>query len=114
MRKYRYVFIIIMGCISIYLLRRIIIPSAPGFGYSQNNNILLVIFLVGFAYLLPFERIPEKAKRIIKIITSYTLGIYCMHRLVAKLLIIVLSILYIEMNSFVLCTAIYIIAFVLS
>ena len=84
MKKYRYIFIILLGVVSIFLLRRIIIPSAPGFGYSQNNNILLVVFLVGFAYLLPFEKLPDTAKMFLKKITSYTLGIYCMHRLVAK------------------------------
>lgn len=113
-RKKRTLSIILLGIGIILLFKFSIIPSAPGFGYSNNNNILLVILVVGFSYILPLDNLSENVRKTIKFITKYTLGIYCMHRLVANALRIVFSTIGLEINNFSQCIIIYITAFVIS
>ena len=97
--------------ILILLKNRYALPSAPGFNYSHTSNLILVFFLAGFAYLLPLEQISDKIKIIIHFITRFTLGIYCMHRLVAFVLSGGAQLLNLEVNSFILCLTIYLISF---
>lgn len=112
LKKNRTLFLIIFGIMSIILFKlRLIVPSYPGFGYSFNNHLLHVFFIVGFAYLLPFEMISEKLKQIIHFITKYTLGVYCIHRLIAFLLKYLLAFLGLQVTDFTFCILIYIIAF---
>lgn len=102
--------LITFGIISLILSLYKLIPTAPGFGYSNNNNLLVVFFAAGFAYLLPFERVSEKSRNILKYVTRYTLGIYCMHRLVGT----ILSMARLELTGLTRCVIIYIIAFFIS
>ena len=102
--------LITFGIISLILSLYKLIPTAPGFGYSNNNNLLVVFFAAGFAYLLPFERVSEKSRNILKYVTRYTLGIYCMHRLVGE----ILSMIRLELTGLIRCVIIYIIAFFIS
>ena len=109
LQKSRALFLILFGLATLLLLKyEYVIPPAPGFLYSHNILLIFVFFIVGFAYLLPFEQLPDKIKNILQFISRFTLGIYCMHRLIAFLL---LSKLHIWINSFVLCVIIYILSF---
>lgn len=112
LKKYRLICVILFGVISMFLFKyNNIIPPSIGYCYSHHNNLLHVFFVVGFAFLLPFERFSIKEKNLLQHITRYTLGIYCMHRLIAFLLNLALAIIGLELNSFLFCVIIYIIAF---
>ena len=113
LRNHKIIFIL-FPIIIIFLLIYTIVNSAPGFGYSNNNNLLLAFFVTGFAYILPLQNSPEKIKKVIKFITKYTLGIYCMHRLIALGIKFFLIKLEIDFNTFVLAIAAYIVSFLLS
>ena len=67
-----------------------------------------------FAYLLPFEKINEKCLRFIEFISKYTLGIYCMHRLVNKFACQIFVHMGFEESSFLGCILVYIICFMIS
>lgn len=106
--------IIMFGLASLFLLKYSFINWASGFGYSNNNCLLLGFFVIGFAYLIPFEKLSQKAKKVLKFLTKYTLGIYCMHRIVAEFLKILFSKIGINIDSFVLCIITYITGFFVS
>lgn len=104
--------IVLFGIISLIVLFGVkIIPSAPGFGYSNNNNLFLVFFMVGFVYFFPFGKIPFKIRLMIKFITKYTLGIYCMHNLIGLFLNLILPRIGVKVDNFIICIFIYVIAF---
>lgn len=112
LKKNRLLFIFLFGLAILLLFKyRFIIPSSSGFGYSHNNNLLHVFFIIGFAYLLPFDWISDKIKLIIQYITKFTLGIYCIHRLIAFVVNKTLYMYEININNFTLCIIIYIISF---
>lgn len=106
--------IIMFGLASLFLLKYSFINWASGFGYSNNNCLLLGFFVIGFAYLIPFEKLSQKAKKVLKFLTKYTLGIYCMHRIVAEFLKILFPKIGINIDSFVLCIITYITGFFVS
>lgn len=101
--------------VSIFALKFAIINDAPGDGfYSNNNSILIAIFISGFCYFLPIEKLSAKYLRFIEFISKYTLGIYCMHRLVSKFVNLFLGRIRLEESSFLSCVLIYAMCFVVS
>lgn len=63
----------------------------------------LLIGAVGFVvffYCLPFDTISDALKNVMGIATRYTMGIYCMHILVGKILVTVVEKLGFAINSF--------------
>lgn len=115
-KKYRY--ITIGTCMYfLFMLKKYDIFTSMdefGYGYSGIENIVVSLFFIGLFYCLPFERVSIKFKNTIRILTSYTMGIYCMHRLIASIINVVISILHLNIvtNSFGICILIYIICFV--
>ena len=106
--------ICLFGVASLFLLKYRFINSALGFGYSDNNCLLLGFFVIGFAYLIPFEKLSQEVKNVLKFLTKHTLGIYCMHRIVAEFLKILFPKIGINIDSFILCIITYIIGFFVS
>ena len=106
---------IIILCLSfIFLLKYKIINTAAGFGYSDHNCILFAFVAVGIAYLLPFDKFSKRILDYIKYATRFSLGIYCMHRMIGDFLFAFLRKIEIEMDAFLLCIVIYIICFIAS
>lgn len=115
LNKNRIVYLVLFGIMSaLFVLYSRVVPKAPGFGYSNGVNLLTVFFITGFAYLLPFDKVPPKIQAILLFITKYTLGIYCMHRLIGVSLKHVLIGSGLEINGFLLSILIYLFAFVAS
>ena len=115
MKENRIYWLILFFLSTIFLLKFKIINEAPGDGfYSSNNAILTALCISGFAYLLPFEKINEKCLRLIEFISKYTLGIYCMHRLVNKFACQIFVHMGFEESSFLGCILVYIICFMIS
>lgn len=60
--------------------------GVQGYAYAGIEAVLMgAIFCILF-YVIPFEHMGDRYKRILLLLTRYTMGIYCMHRLVAKVL----------------------------
>ncbi len=55
---------------------------AGGYGYEGIKGTVVSFMLVAVFYVIPFEKVSDKTCKAITQITRYTLGIYCMHRLV--------------------------------
>ena len=111
----RTMYIVVFGILFLLIFIFRLIPLTPGYGFFLNENNLLGVFVATiFAYLLPLEKLPEKMRSIIMFVTKYTYGIYCMHRLVALVLGIVMTVLKIELSGFIYCIVIYSIAFCVS
>lgn len=93
-----------------------LLPSAPGYGYSGIRMIAVAASFVALFYVIPFDRLNDRMKKLLQTITKYTMGIYCMHRLVSTLLSIAIIHwdIAVSVNSFNMCILIYILCFVLS
>lgn len=88
-----------------------------GYDYQGAKRIVMGVAFVALFCAIPFERIPELGKKIIKVATSYTLGIYCMHNLVGTLTEKAMSYFGASVpkpQSFAECILIYLIAFAAS
>lgn len=84
-KRRREMLIILLAGIAV-LFKVTIFVTPEGFHYGGMYNICTGSAIVMFFYLLPLEKLPQKCKEIIETISKYTLGIYCMHRLVRTLL----------------------------
>ena len=114
LKRRRLFFIPLFAVISAFLLKYKVMTEAPGFGNSDSNCIPLAFFVTAFAFLLPLENLPGCVKKALGFITRYTLGIYCMHRLVMHLISLFLPRQAEGTESFVLCLAAYGICFLIS
>lgn len=88
--------------------------NVPGYEYQGIKWIIVAFAFVTLFYCIPFEKIPHKVAGMINVVTSYTMGIYCMHRLIATFLNKLISKLEIpiEIYSFEECILIYIVCFI--
>ena len=57
-------------------------PVSKGFGYSGTTIFYLSILMTLFVEMLPFDLLHPTIKKAAILISSYTPGIYCCHRLV--------------------------------
>lgn len=104
------------ACVMIALSFIGIIPTPRGFDYPGLNPIIRAFAIIVLVDLIPFDRISMTAKNIIRRISRYTLGIYCMHRLVEKLLHLsgaasLLQRIHISGDSFAFCIVVYIVSY---
>lgn len=79
------------------------------FGYS---GISLAVFSLGIFNI--FYSLPEvflKNKNVIRIITKYTMGIYCIHNLVGRIIVQLLRMVGLSINDFGLCFLIYLLSY---
>jgi len=97
-----------------FFIKYWIIKPANGYGYEFDNRIVLVFFVTGLAYFLPFEYLPEVFLRILRTLTKYTLGIYCMHMAIGKLLNFILNKTNVTIDSFLVCIIIYVLGYFIS
>jgi len=90
--------------------------EVTGYGYSGIRMIIISFALIALFYNMPFERVPQKAHKMIGFLTSYTMGIYCMHNLVSSILKGVIKKINLgwEFNTFSGCIIIYILCFIFS
>lgn len=107
------------ACLLLILSFAGIIPTPAGFDYAGLNPILRGLSILAIAHLIPFEKVSAAAKSAIRLITRYTLGIYCMHRLVEKLLNLsgaagLLGKLHIAGDSFAFCIIVYILSYLIA
>ncbi len=88
-----------------------IFPAAPGFQYSGIFSLGFAVTVVLFVYTLPVGDLSAAFKRNILLVSRYTLGIYCMHNLVGKLLTAALNKFGVIYDGFLICVVIYILCY---
>ena len=87
--------------------------TTEGFGTTGVKPIIIGGCFVILAYCFPIENMPDRFKVLLSTISRFTMGIYCSHRLVAKLLHGLMSKynVPIEKGSIQECIVIYVIAY---
>ena len=111
LKKYRY--IIMPLCIVLFMFGFYIPwPTPKDFGFGSFAKLYLTLCVLVFAYLTPLENIKLKYKKAILKISSYSLGIYCAHRLVNTLLLVFLP--KIPSGTFERCVLLYALNYALS
>ena len=88
--------------------RFVFFAPAGGYGYEGIRGTIVAFMLVAVFYVIPFEKVSEKTYKCVMKITRYTLGIYCMHRLV----FLYLNIAFIHWNIGVAITSLWLSAMV--
>ena len=88
------------------------ILNYQNFGYAGISLLLASVCISAFFYSLPINN-PIFSKRL-DTITSYTLGIYCMHNIQGQIITHILDKLNININGFVLCICIYFLSYITS
>lgn len=83
-KRWEVLVILLIGMAIMFKVTIFVIPE--GFHYSGLYNVFMGSAMVMFFYLLPLGKLSEKCKVIIEFVSKYTLGIYCIHRLVRNLL----------------------------
>lgn len=107
---------VFLGALIILLIQIVIIPipSMQGFGYSGIYRIVAALLTFAVFYCLPIQRIGERGKRALSVITGHTLGVYCMHYLIGNILVTGTEKIGLSLNFLILCLLIYIICYSLS
>lgn len=90
-----------------------ILPTITGFGYSGFSLLITAVCLTTIAYIIRFPQFIQK-NNCIKYVTKYTLGIYCMHRLVGNICEELFTILGVPVGNFLYCIMIYICCYIIS
>lgn len=110
LKKYRY--IIMPLCVFLFLQGYSINwIEMKDFNFSGLAKLYFALCVITFAYYVPLEYLPVSIKKIILVITDYSLGIYCSHRLIETLLKTFVPNLAIQ--SFERCILIYILSYLL-
>lgn len=109
LKKYRYL-IMPLCLIVAFIGFNIPWPTYDDFGFSGFAKPYLALCIVPFAFMCPFEYLPLVLKKFILKITDYSLGIYCIHRLINMLLTVFFP--NISLLSFERCIMLYIICYI--
>lgn len=64
-----------------------IFSEIPGYGYSRIKGIIVGFCFIALFYIIPFEKVPIKILKSMNVLSHYTMGVYCMHKLIATMLI---------------------------
>ena len=117
-QKYRWyvmIFAVSLMVINSYLFWINKVGQVRGFSYAGGFLIIMSLCLVTIVFLIPQEVFKSKKIYIIsETISRYTLGIYCMHRLVGRVLKYIMSFLGIQLDTFLLCIIIYLVSYCIS
>lgn len=83
------------------------------FCYGGLKMFFISVATFVLVLLFPLTNIPIRAKAVIQQITSHTLGIYCIHRMVAHFVLEGSQNLRILQYSFTMCVVVYVICYVI-
>ena len=86
---------------------------ATTFCYAGIPNLVIALLFVLLFMVFPFEKMPEWILKIIDLFSSYTLGIFCVHWTVGKMLNLVWPLLFNTKSTFKECIVIYFVSFAL-
>ena len=108
LKKYRY--IIMPACVFLFLFGfKIPWTELNDFGFGGFAKPYLALCIVTFAYMVPLEYLSIPLKKAVLKITDYSLGIYCIHRLINTLLLVLVP--SFKIGSFERCIVLYILCY---
>ena len=86
------------------------------FDYAGFDKLAVALALIFVFNAPPLEKLPKAVHKIVEWVTKYTLGIYCMHRLVSNLLHYFIShrTWDIETFTFIDCVVTYVLCYIIS
>lgn len=88
----RYWLSLLLLSVPLYELLQLAIVTLHGpFGYSGLVLPLRAALFTAVFYVIPFERLPDCILSFIEHTTRYTFGIYCMHLLVGRLMLMAVA-----------------------
>ena len=97
----------------IIFLRWNILPTE--FGYSGIDYVCTALCIVIiFNAANNIVKKSTRRKSAVHIATNYTLGIYCMHRLIGNVVVVLLGMLHVPVGGFFYCNFIYICCYCIS
>lgn len=82
-----------------------------GFGYGNFWYIPAAVGIAVAMWYIPFPRMGRRTSSFLRFASSFTLGIYCVHRLVKEFVKPLVGLVLPGLDSFWLCTLIYIASF---
>lgn len=89
--------------------------AVQGFGYNGAYMLVVAFLLVVIACTIPLNFIKNQTfNNIVVWICSFTMGVFCMHAFVGRLLEYLFGIWCFETNTIVICLAIYVVCYVVS
>lgn len=91
LKKYSLAVVLASCCIVCFIYKYSVFKGIKGYNYSGIDKIVVSFALVSMFYVIPFNKLSKKCTDIIRFLTSYTLGIYCMHILVGKICDLIIS-----------------------
>ncbi len=100
---------IIFSCISIIFMwvNYDIFYKPKGFMYAGLDECIMSFIIVLLFYILPIKYLNKRVKSFIKFISKYTVGVYCIHRLVAQILCLNSKLLPMKVGSMVYVLFVY-------
>lgn len=107
-KRYRY--IIMPLCVVLFMAGFYVPwPVFKDFGFSGFAKPYLALCIVTFAYMVPLEYVSLSIKKAILTISNYSLGIYCIHRLINTLMNVFVP--SFQIGSFERCIVLYIVCY---
>lgn len=115
LRQHRLTAVIIATGVLVLDYKWQLFSSVNGFGNAGIRLMVLALCFIIIAYCIPFENVTSSVKVSIRFMTRFTLGIYCLHRLVGIIIDGVISRynLPVEADTFTECIAIYVICYII-
>lgn len=114
----QYRFEAILGAVGIILLTKSfdVFQEPPGFFYQGVSHIFISFAIFLLFYALPLDGLPQWFNTVVSYLTKYTLGIYCMHRMVAAVLnkLVYNRAGITNANSFAECIFLYIVCYMIA
>ena len=111
--KTKRAFIMILSVILFFVGFSIPFPHFKGF-FEGPYPIYMSVLLFLFFLFLPFEKTEDGIRKGIAVISRYTLGIYCAHRLVYGIMEIVYELIGLAPGNFMKCLLVYVICYMMS
>lgn len=105
---------ILLLSVAFLLMLPVLGHKGDGFGYMTIYFMPAALCLILAFWHLPAWNISAKAEAAIKFLTSYTLGIYCMHTLAYPFVVAAVKRVNPGMDSFFICVLTYLLCFVVA
>ena len=118
LRKWWIVTMILSLAVIVLIRYYAVFTDITGLGYAGIKRIVLATALVLLFAAPPLEKLPEPILKVISVLTRYSLGVFCMHRLISALIHYLIShrgwMTFIETYSFTDCVVTYVICYILA
>lgn len=109
-RKSNLMFLMVL-LLFVVIIGRKHFPVANGMFYPGIYLIIIATLLVLIFGAFPVEKCSDAIKKIISVVGKYTLGIYCLHKVIAFYLNIILNKLGLPYATFLVCILIYLLSY---